>query len=96
MERMLRHLIGEDIDLNVAPSLSLGKVRADPGQIEQVVMNLCVNARDAMPRGGQLTLETRDVTPMSAQPRRSRRRSPPALRSCSSLARLRPIPTART
>jgi PAS domain S-box-containing protein len=62
MEKMLRRLIGEDVNLNVVPAPSLGKVRADPGQVEQVVMNLCVNARDAMPKGGQLTVETQDVT----------------------------------
>lgn len=58
MESMLRRLIGEDIDLVFVPGDALGHVRADPGMLEQVVMNLAVNARDAMPRGGTLTIET--------------------------------------
>jgi two-component system cell cycle sensor histidine kinase/response regulator CckA len=60
MEKMLRRLLGEDVELSLLTSHMVGKIRADPGQIEQVIMNLVVNARDAMPRGGQVTIETSD------------------------------------
>src|SRR5712692_9692004 len=60
--KMLTRLIGEDIDLVMVPAAELGAVRADASQIEQVIMNLAVNARDAMPRGGKLTSETANVT----------------------------------
>ncbi|MCL4401150.1 MAG: ATP-binding protein [Acidobacteria bacterium] len=58
---MLRRLIGEDVDLRLVMGPELGHVNGDPGQVEQVIMNLAVNARDAMPNGGTLTIETSNV-----------------------------------
>jgi PAS domain S-box-containing protein len=62
LDKMLRRLISEDIDLHTVTDPGLGATRADPGQIEQVVMNLVVNARDAMKSGGRITIETANVT----------------------------------
>ncbi|MFZ2641898.1 MAG: response regulator [Verrucomicrobiia bacterium] len=58
IEKMLRRLIGEDIELRIQLDEKIGLVKVDPGQIEQVIMNLAINARDAMPSGGKLTIET--------------------------------------
>jgi two-component system, cell cycle sensor histidine kinase and response regulator CckA len=61
MTKMLQRVVGEDVELTSVTAPSLGRVRIDPGSIQQLIMNLVVNARDAMPTGGQLTLETADV-----------------------------------
>jgi len=69
-DKMLRRLIGEDIELVTLPASRLGLVKVDPGQMEQVLMNLAVNARDAMPNGGKLTIKTGDVTVAQSTARR--------------------------
>ncbi len=61
VEKMMQRLIGENIEVVTILNPRLGQVKADPGQIEQVVMNLIVNSRDAMPKGGQITIETSNV-----------------------------------
>lgn len=61
IETMLKQLIGKDVALFTNLDPRVGQVKADPGQIEQVIMNLCVNARDAMPNGGSLTIETMGI-----------------------------------
>jgi PAS domain S-box-containing protein len=62
VEKMLRRLIGEDIDLHLHLASEVGNIRADPSHIEQAIVNLVVNARDAMPFGGRITIETSDIT----------------------------------
>jgi len=62
MEKMLRRLIGEDVELSTNFDESIRNVNVDPGQIEQVIMNLAVNARDAMPDGGKLTIRTANIS----------------------------------
>ena len=62
MHRMLVRIIGEDLELRTLPAHTLGRIKADPGQIEQIIVNLALNARDAMPGGGKLTIETADVS----------------------------------
>ena len=80
--KMLTRMIGEDIDLVMTPGADLGALRADPGQIDQVVMNLAVNARDAMPQGGKLTIETANAT-LDENFARTHSLSSPATMSCS-------------
>jgi PAS domain S-box-containing protein len=70
MEKLLRRVIGEDIELITISGPELGRVKADPGQIEQVVINLAVNSRDAMPHGGKLVIETANAELDEAYARR--------------------------
>ena len=61
IEQMLRRLIGPDIELSTSLATPIGAIQADPGQVQQVILNLAVNARDAMPEGGRLALATREI-----------------------------------
>lgn len=61
MNRMLRRVIGEDVELVTSFKSEAGRIKADPGQLEQVILNLAINARDAMPQGGKLTIETAEI-----------------------------------
>src|SRR6185369_11771914 len=71
LEQLVGRLIGEDIDLAIVPGADLGQVKADPGQLDQVVINLCVNARDAMPDGGVLRTETANAAVDAGQATRN-------------------------
>ena len=70
MREILERLLGEQIEIAFSPGAGHGLVKADRGQIEQVILNLALNARDAMPRGGRLSIETRHVDPPAAEPGR--------------------------
>ncbi len=61
LDKLLRRLMDEDVQMATLPGKTIGTIKADPGQVEQVIMNLVMNARDAMPKGGRLTVETSDV-----------------------------------
>src|SRR5262249_16282550 len=61
LDKLIRRVVGPEIEMITLCNQSIGTVKADPGQIEQVIMNLVVNARDAMPEGGRLTIETSNV-----------------------------------
>ncbi len=76
IEPLLRRLIGEDIEIRVTHGSDLGRVKADAGQVEQVILNLAVNARDAMPQGGRLVLETANVAVDERAARRAHELTP--------------------
>lgn len=60
--KMLRHFIGEDIEMTTQLALDIGRIKMDPGQFEQIILNLAINARDAMPNGGKLSIETANIS----------------------------------
>ena len=62
MDSTLQHLMGREVDVRIVPAAGLKTVKIDPGQMEQVIVNIAMNAADAMPNGGKLTLETANVT----------------------------------
>jgi two-component system cell cycle sensor histidine kinase/response regulator CckA len=62
LDKMLRRLIDENIEMTIVPGKQIGRIKADSGYVGQVLMNLVVNARDAMPNGGKLTIATNNVT----------------------------------
>ena len=68
MEKMLHRVIGEHIAIETRLGAEIGRIKADPGQLEQVLLNLCVNSRDAMPDGGSITIATADVTYVPNEP----------------------------
>ena len=70
VEKLLRRVIGEDVELRLDLDPGVQPVRVDPGQIEQVMMNLAINARDAMPNGGHLSVQTRVRILVEPLPRR--------------------------
>jgi signal transduction histidine kinase len=70
IERMLRRLVGPNVVLETSLARSIGPIRVDPGQLEQVLVNFVVNARDAMPEGGRMTISTHEITLRSADLRR--------------------------
>ena len=78
--KMLERLIGEDITLDIVPAQQIGTVKADRGQIERVILNLAVNARDAMPQGGKITIEIADVELDETNPTLSLHVAPGSLR----------------
>ncbi len=62
LDKMLRRLVDENIEMTIVPGEQVGRIKADAGYVGQVLMNLVVNARDAMPNGGKLTIATNNVT----------------------------------
>ena len=79
LQKMLQRVIGEQISIQTALHAEIGRLKADPSQLEQVLLNLCVNSRDAMPNGGTITIATADVSYFPDERRRAgRSKCPPA------------------